>query len=116
MTTRIELFSPNPTYFNEDGAPQFKAAAPVTLSTGVDYIVGLTSGPVLLWFKHTGAASDADVISFYNAFGRKADISQTFDNAIYTRKFERQGWADVNGDLNFNVEVDATISLVAIKL
>ena len=116
MATRIDLFVPNPTYYAEDGFPQFNPTNATPLSPGVDYVVDLTSGPVLLWFKHTGAASDADVISFYNAFGRKADISQTFDNAIYTRKFERQGWADVNGDLNFNVEVDATISLVAIKL
>ena len=118
MATRIELYEPNPAYFAEATSPQFNTPTATTLSSGIDYVVSLNNGPVLLWFeKAVGDTGATNIISFTDSFGRVADIAQTFTaTGIYTRKFQRQGWADAAGDLNFNVEVDTVITLIPIKL
>ena len=120
MATRIPLYSPNPAYFAEDGAPQFNSPALFTLVTGTDYLIDLTKGPILLWvIVELVLPAVLIITSGVDPFGRRADVTVNIQNSSQTnaaRFFTEDVWADANGDLAFKFIGLSEVNMVPIRL
>lgn len=116
--TRISLTVVAGPYELESTTAQMTAAAGTAADASNGNVVSLNEGRVLLVLENTDAgAQTVTITSQPDAYGRTADVtafSMAASAKVY-RIFERYGWGDGNGDLNFSAS-DAGVLVTAIKL